>query len=89
VDEVFVLGLVGAVIVRAVMRVLAWHERARQRQLLLMSDHALRDIGKSRDDIASSLPRALWTMGESDQPSWRATIMDGRVQRRNIHATRR
>ena len=65
---------VGAVIVRAVMMVLAWHERARQRQLLLMNDHALRDIGKSRDDIASSLPRALWTMGESDQPCWRATI---------------
>jgi len=70
---------VGAVIVRNEMRVLAWHERARQRQLLLMSDHALRDIGKSRDDIASSLPRALWTMGESDQPSWRATIHLGRL----------
>jgi uncharacterized protein YjiS (DUF1127 family) len=65
---------VGAVAARAAMRVLAWHERARQRQFLLMNDHALRDIGKSRDDIASSLPRALWTMGESDQPCWRATI---------------
>jgi uncharacterized protein YjiS (DUF1127 family) len=70
---------VGAVIVRAVMKVLTWHARERQRQLLLASDHALRDIGLSRDDIASSLPRALWTMGESDQPSWRATIHLGRL----------
>jgi uncharacterized protein YjiS (DUF1127 family) len=70
---------VGAVIVRALMKVLTWHEWARRRQRPRMSDHALRDIGLSRDDIASSLPRALWTMGESDQPSWRATIHLGRL----------
>ena len=66
---------VGAVVVWTVMRVLAWHERARERRrLLALSEYALRDIGKSREDVAPSLRPAPWIMGESDQPSWRARI---------------
>jgi uncharacterized protein YjiS (DUF1127 family) len=66
---------VGAVIVHPVMALLAWHEPTRQRrQLLSLSDYALKDIGKSRDDVASSLSRAVWIMGEGDQPCWRASI---------------
>jgi uncharacterized protein YjiS (DUF1127 family) len=59
-------------IVRTLM---AWHDRARgRRQLLSLSDHALKDIGRSRDDVVSSMPRPVWIMGESDQPHWRARI---------------
>ena len=66
---------VAAVIVRAVMRVLAWHERARERRrLLALSEYALRDIGKSREDVAPSLRPAPWIMGQSDQPLWRARV---------------
>ena len=66
---------VGAVIVRAVVRVLAWHERARERRrLLAFSNYALRDIGMSREDVALSLRPAPWIMGESDQPLWRVRV---------------
>ena len=66
---------VAAVIVRAVMRVLAWHEQARERRrLLALSDYALRDIGMSREDVALSLRPAPWIMGQSDQPLWRARV---------------
>jgi uncharacterized protein YjiS (DUF1127 family) len=66
---------VGATIVHAVKTLLAWHERARQRRhLLLLSDYALKDIGKSRADLASPMPRAVWTMGDGDQPYWLARI---------------
>jgi uncharacterized protein YjiS (DUF1127 family) len=62
-------------IVRTLM---AWHDRARERRRLLsLSDHALKDIGRSRADVASSMPRAVWTMGEGDQPYWRARINVG------------
>ena len=66
---------VAAVIVRAIMRVLAWHEQARERRrLLALSDYALRDIGMSREDVALSLRPAPWIMGQSDQPLWRARV---------------
>jgi uncharacterized protein YjiS (DUF1127 family) len=66
---------VGAVIVRAVVRVLAWHERARERRrLLAFSNYALRDIGMSREDAALSQRPAPWILGESDQPLWRARV---------------
>jgi uncharacterized protein YjiS (DUF1127 family) len=72
---------VGTAFIHAVRMVLAWHERARQYpQLLFLSDYALKDIGKTRDDIESSvpgvvwMPGAVWIMGEDDQPCWRARI---------------
>src|SRR5262245_37429517 len=44
---------------------LVWRESARlHRQLLSLSDHALKDIGRSRAD----------TMGEGDPRFWRARI---------------
>ena len=65
----------GAAIGHIVRVLVAWHDRARERrQLLSLSDHALKDIGRSRADVACSMPRAVWTMGESDQPYWRARI---------------
>jgi uncharacterized protein YjiS (DUF1127 family) len=58
-----------------VRTLMAWQDRARgRRQLLSLSDRALKDIGRSRDDVASSMPRPVWMMGESDQPHWRARI---------------
>jgi uncharacterized protein YjiS (DUF1127 family) len=72
---------VGIAFIHALRVLLARHERARQyRQLLFLSDYALKDIGKSRDDIASSVPAAVWmpgvvwSMGEVDQPFWRTRI---------------
>jgi len=54
---------------------MAWHDRVRERrQLLSLSDHALKDIGRSRTDVASSMPRPVWIMGEGDQPYWRARM---------------
>src|SRR5262249_15544973 len=65
----------GVAIGHIVRTLMAWHDRARgRRQLLSLSDHALKDIGRSRDDVASSMPRPVWIMGESDQPHWRARI---------------
>ena len=66
---------IGVAIGRIVRTLMAWHDRARERrQLLSLSDYALMDIGRSRADVASSMPRAVWTLGESDQPYWRARI---------------
>jgi uncharacterized protein YjiS (DUF1127 family) len=66
---------VGVAISHIVRTLMAWHDRAREgRQLLLLSDDALKDIGRSYADVASSMPRAVWIMGESDQPYWRAKI---------------
>ena len=65
----------GVAIGHIVRTLTAWHDRARERrELLLLSDHALKDIGISRADVVSSMPRPVWIMGESDQPCWRASI---------------
>lgn len=65
----------GAAIGHIVRTLMAWHDRAQERrQLLSLSDHALKDIERSRADLASSMPRAVWIMGEGDQPYWRARI---------------
>ncbi len=65
----------GAAIGRIVRTLMAWHDRARERrQLFSLDDRALNDIGKSRADLASSMPPAVWVMGEGDQPYWRARI---------------
>ena len=69
---------VGVAIGHIVRTLMAWHDLARaRRQLLSLSDRALKDIGKNRADVASSMPRAVWTMGEGDQPYWRAKINVG------------
>ena len=66
---------VGVAVGHIARTLMAWHDRARERrQLLSRSDHALKDIGRSRADVASSMPRAVWAMGEGDQPYWRARI---------------
>jgi uncharacterized protein YjiS (DUF1127 family) len=66
---------VGAAIGHIMRTLMAWHDRAHERrQLLLLSDYALRDIGKSREDVAPSLHPAPWIMGEGDQPYWRAKV---------------
>jgi uncharacterized protein YjiS (DUF1127 family) len=66
---------VGVAISHIVRTLMARYDRAREgRKLLSLSDHALKDIGRSRADVASSMPRAVWVMGESDQPYWRARI---------------
>ena len=72
---------VGTAFIYSVKMLLARHERARRyRQLLFLSDYALKDIGKSRNDIASSapdavwMPGAVWSLGEVDQPCWRVRI---------------
>lgn len=66
---------VGVAIGHIVRRLMAWHgQTCERRQLLSLSDRALKDIGRSRADVASSMPRAVWTMGEGDQPDWRARI---------------
>jgi uncharacterized protein YjiS (DUF1127 family) len=65
----------GVAVLHALTMLRAWRERARQRRRLLsLSDHALRDIGKSREDVAPSLHPTVWITGESDQPDWRAKI---------------
>jgi uncharacterized protein YjiS (DUF1127 family) len=67
--------LVGVAIGHIVRTVLVWCDRARERrQLLSLSDSALKDIGRGRADLASSMPRAVWVIGEGDQPYWRARI---------------
>ena len=66
----------GAAVIHALTTLQAWPERARdRRQLLSLSDYYLRDIGKSREDVAPSLHPAAWIIGESDQPYWRARIL--------------
>jgi uncharacterized protein YjiS (DUF1127 family) len=66
---------IGVAIGHIVRVLVAWHDRARERhQLLSLGDHALKDIGRSRADLASSMPHAVWVMGEGDQPYWRARI---------------
>jgi uncharacterized protein YjiS (DUF1127 family) len=66
------LGVAMDHIVRTLM---AWHDRAQgRRQLLSLSDHILKDIGRSRADIAMSMPHLIWIMGESDQPFWWARM---------------
>jgi uncharacterized protein YjiS (DUF1127 family) len=66
---------VGTAVLHALMMLRAWPERVRERRRLLsLSDRALRDIGKSREDVAPSLHPAAWIMGEGDQPYWRAKI---------------
>ena len=53
----------GAVIERLVTAFWLWHDRARQRRLLLaLNDHALQDIGIGRAEAA----------GEGDKPFWRS-----------------
>ena len=65
----------GAAALHALRTLRAWRERApERRRLLSLSDYALRDIGKSREDVAPSLHPAVWIMGESDQPYWRAKM---------------
>src|SRR5262244_3974934 len=65
----------GVAIGHTVRILMAWHDRARgRRQLLSLSDRALKDIGRSRADVASSMPRPVWIIGESDQPYWRARM---------------
>ena len=65
----------GVAIGHTVRTLMAWHDRARgRRQLPSLSDRALKDIGRSRADVASSMPRPVWIIGESDQPYWRARM---------------
>jgi uncharacterized protein YjiS (DUF1127 family) len=65
----------GAAVLHALTTLRAWPERARERRRLLsLSDCALRDSGKSREDVAPSLHPAAWIIGEGDQPYWRARI---------------
>jgi uncharacterized protein YjiS (DUF1127 family) len=65
----------GAAVLHTLTTLRAWCARARERRRLLsLSDRALRDIGMSREDVAPSLHPAIWIMGESDQPYWRAKI---------------
>jgi uncharacterized protein YjiS (DUF1127 family) len=46
---------------RGAKRVLAWHERARQRrQLEYLSDHMLRDIGLTRADVLAEATKRFW-----------------------------
>lgn len=69
---------VGVAIGHIARTLMAWHDRARgRRQLLSLSNHALKDIGRSRDDVIFSMPHPVWIMGESDQPDWRARITCG------------
>jgi uncharacterized protein YjiS (DUF1127 family) len=66
---------VGVAIGHIMRTLMAWHDRARERrQLLLLSDYALRDIGKSREDVAPTLRPAPCIIGEGDQPYWRARV---------------
>ena len=66
---------VGVVIGHTARTLMAWHDRVRERRRLLsLSDHALKDIGRSRADVTSAMPRPVWIMGEGDQPYWRARI---------------
>jgi uncharacterized protein YjiS (DUF1127 family) len=66
---------VGAAISHIMRTLMAWHHRARERrQLLSLGDHALKDIGRSRADLLPSMPRAVWVIGDGDQPYWRARI---------------
>ena len=55
----------GTAIGGAATMLLVWWGRARsRRQMLLLNDHDLKDIGRSRADL----------MGEGDPPVWRAWI---------------
>ena len=46
---------------RAARVVSIWHERARQRrQLHLLSDHMLRDIGLTRADLLAEASKPFW-----------------------------
>lgn len=48
-------------LVRALDLLLIWHERACQRrQLQLLSEHQLRDIGLSRADLEREASRRFW-----------------------------
>jgi uncharacterized protein YjiS (DUF1127 family) len=53
----------GAIVSNLVTNLLVWLERARERrQLLSLSDHAIKDFGASRADA----------IREGDKPFWRA-----------------
>lgn len=42
-------------------RVLTWHERARQRrQLLMLDDRMLKDIGLTRADVDEEIRKPFW-----------------------------
>ena len=46
---------------RFVEILVTWHERARQRRLLsVLSDHMLRDIGLSRQDVSAEVSKPFW-----------------------------
>ena len=65
----------GTAVLHALTALRAWPERvSERRRLLSLSDRTLQDIGKSSEDVAPSLHSAVWIVGESDQPYWRARI---------------
>ena len=52
---------VGDLIVNLVDTVLDWQDRARQRrQMAMMDDHLLRDIGLSRADLECEYAKPFW-----------------------------
>jgi len=52
---------VGDLIVNLVDTVLDWQDRARQRrQMAMMDDHLLRDIGLSRADLECEYEKPFW-----------------------------
>lgn len=54
---------IAAVAARLVDILLAWHERRRQRrQLAMMDDHMLRDIGLSSADVEHEAHKPFWRM---------------------------
>jgi uncharacterized protein YjiS (DUF1127 family) len=53
-----------ALLARAVLTLLRWHEVARQRRALAaMDDHMLKDIGISRVDACREAARPFWDEG--------------------------
>jgi uncharacterized protein YjiS (DUF1127 family) len=45
----------------AARRILAWHQRARERRHLeTLSDHMLRDIGLTRADVLAEATKRFW-----------------------------
>lgn len=50
-----------ALVARLVDILLAWHERRRQRrQLAMMDDHMLRDLGLSSADVEQEVHKPFW-----------------------------
>ncbi|MCC7274395.1 MAG: DUF1127 domain-containing protein [Alphaproteobacteria bacterium] len=56
-----VAGTGPSLLARAVIAVLRWQDRARQRHhLATLDDRMLRDLGITRDDVARTLQHSVW-----------------------------